>query len=110
VSFLPGFPGHFWTYFTIEKSYSKNVFSNMNLVNLQVYRVEKVGIFMHLYGKNRFLSFLSVISMYHGKLKFHITNQQIAIQTKFSGLKIEDILQQNMQQCAAKFAAPDFRI
>jgi hypothetical protein len=65
VSFLPGFPGHFWTYFTIEKSYSKNVLSNMNLVNQQVYRVEKVGIFMHLYGKNRFLSFLSVISMYH---------------------------------------------
>jgi hypothetical protein len=26
-----------------------------------------------------------------GKLKFQITNQQIAIQTKFSGLKIEDI-------------------
>jgi hypothetical protein len=47
---------------------------------------------------------------YLGKLKFQITNQQIAIQTKFSGLKIEDILQQNMQQCAAKFAAPDFRI
>jgi hypothetical protein len=26
-----------------------------------------------------------------GKLKFQITNQQITIQTKFSGLKIEDI-------------------
>jgi hypothetical protein len=45
-----------------------------------------------------------------GKLKFQITNQQITIQTKFSGLKIEDIPKQNMQQCAAKFAAPDFRI
>jgi hypothetical protein len=45
-----------------------------------------------------------------GKLKFQITNQQIIIQTKFSGLTIEDILKQNMQQCAAKFAAPDFRI
>jgi hypothetical protein len=32
------------------------------------------------------------------------------IQTKFSGLKIEDIPKQNMQQCAAKFAAPDFPI
>jgi hypothetical protein len=46
----------------------------------------------------------------HGKLKFQITNQQITIQTKFSGLKIEDIPKQNMQQCAAKFAAPDFPI
>jgi hypothetical protein len=45
-----------------------------------------------------------------GKLKFQITNQQITIQTKFSGLKIEDISKQNMQQCAAKFAAPDFPI
>jgi hypothetical protein len=45
-----------------------------------------------------------------GKLKFQITNQQITIQTKFSGLKIEDIPKQNMQQCAAKFAAPDFPI
>ena len=27
-----------------------------------------------------------------GKLKFQITNQQITIKTKFSGLKIEDIL------------------
>jgi hypothetical protein len=45
-----------------------------------------------------------------GKLKFLITNQQIAIQTKFSGLKIEDIPKKNMQQCAAKFAALDFRI
>jgi hypothetical protein len=45
-----------------------------------------------------------------GKLKFQITNQQITIQTKFSGLKIEDIPKQNMQQCAAKFAATDFRI
>jgi hypothetical protein len=44
----------------------------------------------------------------YGKLKFQITNQQITIQTKFSGLKIEDISKQNMQQCAAKFAAPDF--
>jgi hypothetical protein len=46
----------------------------------------------------------------NGKLKFLITNQQIAIQTKFSGLKIEDIPKKNMQQCAAKFAALDFRI
>jgi hypothetical protein len=45
-----------------------------------------------------------------GKLKFQITNQQINIKTKFSGLKIEDIPKQNMQQCAAKFAAPDFPI
>jgi hypothetical protein len=45
---------------------------------------------------------------FFGKLKFQITNQQITIQTKFSGLKIEDIPEQNMQQCAAKFAAPDF--
>jgi hypothetical protein len=45
-----------------------------------------------------------------GKLKFQITNQQITIRTKFSGLKIEDIPKQNMQQCAAKFAAPDFPI
>jgi hypothetical protein len=45
-----------------------------------------------------------------GKLKFQITNQQITIQTKFLGLKIEDIPKQNMQQCAAKFAAPDFPI
>jgi hypothetical protein len=45
-----------------------------------------------------------------GKLKFLITNQQITKQTQFLGLKIEDILKQNMQQCAAKFAAPDFRI
>ena len=45
-----------------------------------------------------------------GKLKFLITNQQITIQTQFSGLKIEDIPKQNMQQCAAKFAALDFRI
>jgi hypothetical protein len=45
-----------------------------------------------------------------GKLKFQIANQQITIQTKFSGLKIEDIPKQNMQQCAAKFAALDFPI
>jgi hypothetical protein len=45
-----------------------------------------------------------------GKLKFQITNQQITIQTKFTGLKIEDIPKKNMQQCAAKFAAPDFSI
>jgi hypothetical protein len=45
-----------------------------------------------------------------GKLKFQITNQQITIQTKFTGLKIEDIPKKNMQQCAAKFAAPDFPI
>jgi hypothetical protein len=45
-----------------------------------------------------------------GKLKFQITNQQITIQTKFSGLKFEDISRKNMQQCAAKFAAPDFPI
>jgi hypothetical protein len=45
-----------------------------------------------------------------GKLKFKITNQQITIQTKFTGLKIEDIPKQNMQQCAAKFAAPNFPI
>jgi hypothetical protein len=45
-----------------------------------------------------------------GKLKFQITNQQITIQTKFSGLKIEDFPKQNMQQCAAKFAAHDFPI
>ena len=45
-----------------------------------------------------------------GKLKFQITNQQITIQTQFQGLKFEDIPKQNMQQCAAKFAAPDFRI
>ena len=32
-------------------------------------------------------SFLDIV----GKLKFQITNQQITIQTKFSGLKIEDI-------------------
>jgi hypothetical protein len=51
-----------------------------------------------------------IICFYTGKLKFQITNQQITIQTKFSGLKIEDIPKQNMQQCAAKFAAPDFRI
>jgi hypothetical protein len=43
-----------------------------------------------------------------GKLKFQITNQHITILTKFSGLKIEDIRKQNMQQCSAKFAAPDF--
>ena len=43
-----------------------------------------------------------------GKLKFLITNQQITIQTQFSGLKIEDIPKQNMQQCAAKFAVLDF--
>jgi hypothetical protein len=47
---------------------------------------------------------------YEGKLKFQITNQQITIQTKFSGLKIEDISKQNMQQCATKFAALDFPI
>jgi hypothetical protein len=47
---------------------------------------------------------------YRGKLKFQITNQQITIRTKFSGLKIEDIPKQSMQQCAAKFAAPDFPI
>jgi hypothetical protein len=45
-----------------------------------------------------------------GKLKFQITNQQITIQTKFSGLKIKDIPKQNMQQCAAKIAASDFPI
>jgi hypothetical protein len=45
-----------------------------------------------------------------GKLKFQITNQQITIKTKFSGPKIEDIPKQNMQQCAAKFAALDFCI
>jgi hypothetical protein len=45
-----------------------------------------------------------------GKLKFQITNQQITTQIKFSRLKIEDISKQNMQQCAAKFAAPDFPI
>ena len=47
---------------------------------------------------------------FKGMLKFHITNQQITIQTKFSGLHIEDISKQNIQQYAAKFAAPDFRI
>jgi hypothetical protein len=45
-----------------------------------------------------------------GKLKFQITNQQITIQSKFLELQIEDIPKQNMQQCAAKYAAPDFRI
>jgi hypothetical protein len=30
-----------------------------------------------------------------GKLKFQITNQQITIQTKFTGLKIEDIPKKN---------------
>jgi hypothetical protein len=50
------------------------------------------------------------VSREPGKLKFQITNQHINIQTKFSGLKIEDIPKQNMQQCAAKFAAPDFPI
>ena len=50
------------------------------------------------------------LSLIVGKLKFQITNQQITIKTKFSGLKIEDIPKQNMQQCAAKFAAPDFPI
>ena len=53
---------------------------------------------------------LRLVSALYGKLKFQITNQQITIQTKFSGLKIEDIPKQNMQQCAAKFAAPDFPI
>jgi hypothetical protein len=48
--------------------------------------------------------------VYLGKLKFQITNQQIDNQTKFSALKIEDIPKQNMQQNAAKFAAPDFPI
>jgi hypothetical protein len=39
-------------------------------------------------------------SMLFGKLKFQITNQQITIQTKFSGLKIEDIpkICSNVQQ------------
>jgi hypothetical protein len=54
--------------------------------------------------------FSDLVPVLKGKLKFQITNQQITIQTNFSGLKIEDIPQQNMQQCAAKFAAPDFRI
>jgi hypothetical protein len=63
-----------------------------------------------------FLLFYDLLKVHHqywlvvGKLKFQITNQQITIQTKFTGLKIEDIPKQSMQQCAAKFAALDFPI
>ena len=72
-------------------------------------------IFIIYCSLNYFLNFLkgrnwAHMSTFSGKLKFQITNQQITIQTKFSGLKIEDIPKQNMQQCAAKFAAPDFPI
>jgi hypothetical protein len=57
-----------------------------------------------------FWSFFDVFVFFKYFGKFQITNQQITIQTKFSGLKIEDIPKKNMQQCAAKFAAPDFPI
>jgi hypothetical protein len=60
--------------------------------------------------KLRFEIILRKKSQILGKLKFQITNQHITILTKFSGLKIEDIPKQNMQQCSAKFAAPDFSI
>jgi hypothetical protein len=37
------------------------------------------------------LRFCKTNFLVRGKLKFQITNQQITIQTKFTGLKIEDI-------------------
>ncbi len=45
--------------FSLESSNPKNIFCIKNLVSWQVYRVEKVGKYLHsLAKKNRFLNFL----------------------------------------------------
>ena len=50
----------FSVYFSIEKSYSKKVFCIINLVHWQVYRVEKVGIYLHSLEKKSIFSFLHI--------------------------------------------------
>ena len=50
----------FSTYFSIEKSYSKKVFCIINLVHWQVYRLEKVGIYLHSLAKKSIFSFLHI--------------------------------------------------
>jgi len=50
----------FSTYFSIEKSYSKKVFCIINLVQWQVYRVEKVGIYWLYLSKKSIFSILHI--------------------------------------------------
>ncbi len=50
----------FSVYFSIEKSYSKKVFCIINLVEWQVYRVEKVGIYWLYLSKKSIFSYFKL--------------------------------------------------